>query len=258
MAEPGGLYTGACTSGPEITRGGSGRLPKPTAGLKNRITFLPLKIILIAALARPVGPKAIMTQKIAPHPRHGTTGAMLSEMSLSRSGNKVYTEDELYEYAVGALARRMRTVVELKRLLRRKVEAESELGRMLVELIIRRLKNHGYLNDAEYAASYSCLRRDNEKFGQRRVITDLKARGVPGEVIEQAVSAAYGEVDEERQARAYLRRKRLKKPKDQKQAGRIFRQLLRAGFGTQTIFTILKNWEVDDDLLTALEGETQA
>ena len=29
---------------------------------------------------------------------------------------KVYTEDELYQYAVGALGRRMRSVAELKRL----------------------------------------------------------------------------------------------------------------------------------------------
>jgi regulatory protein len=53
-----------------------------------------------------------------------------------------------------------------------------------------------------------------------------------------------------------LRRKRLQKPKDQKQAARIFRQLMRAGFGSKTIFTILKNWDVDDETLTALESET--
>src|ERR1700757_1896222 len=112
-------------------------------------------------------------------------------MSFSRSKKKLYTENELYEYAVGALARRMRTVAELKRLLRQKVEAETEFGQTLVELIIRRLKDHGYLNDAKYAASYSSFRRDNEKFGRRRVITNLKIKGVHGDLIEQAVSAAY-------------------------------------------------------------------
>src|SRR5437870_9516943 len=49
-----------------------------------------------------------------------------------------------------------------------------------------------------------------------RVVTDLKAKGVHGEVIEKAVSSAYDEVNEERQARAYLSRKRLQKPKDRK------------------------------------------
>ncbi|HTR65742.1 MAG TPA: RecX family transcriptional regulator, partial [Terriglobales bacterium] len=90
---------------------------------------------------------------------------------------KIDSEDALYEYAVNALARRMRTVAELKRLLRQRVEAETEYGRTLVELIIRRLKDQGYLNDAKYAAAFSSYRRDNEKFGRRRVITDLKVKG---------------------------------------------------------------------------------
>src|SRR5246127_3050975 len=146
-------------------------------------------------------------------------------MSFPRPKKKFYTEEELYEYAVGSLARRMRTVAELKRLLRQRVEAETEFGQTLVELIIRRLKDHGYLNDAKYAAAYSSFRRDNEKFGRMRVITDLKAKGVHGDVIDQAVSTTYDEVNDEKQARAFLHRKRVKKPQDQNKAARIFRLL---------------------------------
>src|ERR1017187_538504 len=127
---------------------------------------------------------------------------------------KLFTENELYEYAVGALGRRMRTVAELKRLLRPRVEAETEIGQTLVELVIRRLKDQGYLNDAKYATAYSSFRRDNEKFGRRRVVTDLKIKGVHGEIIEKAVGAAFEDVNEEKQARDYLRRKRMQKPKD--------------------------------------------
>jgi regulatory protein len=172
-----------------------------------------------------------------------------------RSSKKIYSEEDLYTYAIGALGRRMRSTAELKRLLRRRVEADTEYGQTLVELIIRRLKDAGYLNDARYAAAYSSFRRDNEKFGRRRVITDLKVKGVHGEVIEKAVGAAYEEINEEKQAREYLRRKRLQKPKDQKHAARIFRQLARAGFGPKTIFSILKRWDVDEELLSALEEE---
>jgi regulatory protein len=178
-------------------------------------------------------------------------------VTFSRPKKKSYSEDELYEYAVGALARRMRTVAELKRMMRARVEdAESEYGQTLVELVIRRLKDQGYLNDSQYAASYSSLRRDNQRYGRMRVITDLKAKGVHGEVIAKAVDAAFDGVNEEKQAREYLRKKRMEKPKDQKQAARIFRQLARAGFGTKTIFTILKKWDIDDETLTALENES--
>jgi len=91
----------------------------------------------------------------------------------------------------------MRSVAELKRLLRNRVEADTEFGKTLVELIVVRLKDQGYLNDARYAAAFSSYRRDNEKFGRMRVVNDLKAKGVHGDVIEKAVSSAYDEVKEE-------------------------------------------------------------
>jgi regulatory protein len=170
---------------------------------------------------------------------------------------KLETEGELYEYAVGALGRRMRSVAELKRLLRQRVDAKTEIGQTLVELVIRRLKDQGYLNDARYAASYSALRRDNEKFGRRRVITELKIKGLHADVLDGAVESAYAEVNEEKQARDYLRRKRVQKPKDKKQAARIFRQLIRAGFGSKTIFSILRKWDVEEELLVQVEGEEE-
>lgn len=179
-------------------------------------------------------------------------------MAFSRPKRKSYSEDELYQYAVEALARRMRTVAELKRMMRARIEdAESEYGKTLVELVIRRLKDQGYLNDVQYAASFSSLRRDNQKFGRRRVVTDLKAKGMHPALIDQAVDAAFAGVNEEKQAREYLRKKRLEKPKDQKQVARVFRQLVRAGFGTRVIFSVLKKWDVDEDTLSALESETE-
>lgn len=182
---------------------------------------------------------------------------LFSGMTFSRPKRKHYSEDEMYEYAVNALARRMRTVAELKRLMRARVEEpESEYGVTLVELVIRRLKDQGYLNDSHYAAYYSSMRRDNQKLGRFRVVTELKTRGVHGTVIDKAVEDAYGGVSEEKQARDYLRKKRLSKPKDQKETARIFRQLARAGFGSKTIFTILKKWNVDDETLTLLETES--
>jgi regulatory protein len=177
-------------------------------------------------------------------------------MPFSRPKKRPYSEDELYEYAVAALSRRMRTVAELKRLFRARVEdADSEYGRTLIELVIRRLKDRGYVNDSQYAAYFSSLRRDNQKFGRMRVVTDLKIKGVHGDVIEKAVDAAFDGLSEEKQAREYLRKKHMVKPAkgDRKAAARVFRQLARAGFGSKTIFTILKKWDVDEETLSLLE-----
>jgi len=179
-------------------------------------------------------------------------------MIMSFARRKLETENELYEYAVGVLGRRMRSVAELKRLLRQRVYADTEIGQTLVELVIRKLKDQGYLNDAKYAATYSALRRDNERFGRRRVSTDLKMKGVHSEVLEKALESVFREVDEEKQAREYLQRKRVKKPKDQKQAARVFRQLMRAGFGAKTIFIILRKWEVEEDVIESFgNGPTE-
>jgi regulatory protein len=170
---------------------------------------------------------------------------------------KDYDEASLYEYAIGALGRRMRSVAELKRLMRQKVAHQGELGQALIDLVIFRLKEQKYLNDTQYAAAFSSYRRDNEKFGRYRVISDLKSRGVHGDIIEGAVSSAYEEVDEEKQAREHLRRKRLQKPANQKQAARVFRALMRAGFSSKTIFAILKKWDVDEETMIALESEVE-
>ena len=169
---------------------------------------------------------------------------------------KLYSEQELYDYAVGALARRMRSVAELKRLLRRQLEAEDERGAALIDEVVGRLKAQGYLNDTHYATAYAEFRRDNEKFGPRRISSDLKSRGVHREIVEAAIQRAFAAVDEEKQAREYLRRKRLLKPKDQKQAARIFRQLRGAGFQSKTVFSILKQWDVAEETLELLGTES--
>jgi regulatory protein len=177
-------------------------------------------------------------------------------MAFARSKVKLNDEPSLYEYAIGALGRRMRTVAELKRLLRQKVE-DGEYGQVLVETVIARLKQEKYLNDSQYAAYYSSLRKDNGRLGKRRVISELKQRGVHDEVIHKAVTVTYEDTDEETLARDFLRRKRLKKPGNEKETARVFRAMVRAGFGSKTIFTILKKWDIDDEVLTALEGEAE-
>jgi len=174
-------------------------------------------------------------------------------MPFKRS-NKIYDEQMLYEYAIGALGRRMRTVAELKRLMRDRVR-EQPHAELLVDVVIAHLKEQKYLNDTSYAESYISFRKENEKFGRRRVVQDLKSKGVHADIIDKTVDAAYGEVDEEQLARQYLKRKRLQKPADQKQAAKVFRNLMRAGFSKQTIFRILKQWEIDDETIAALETE---
>ncbi len=161
-------------------------------------------------------------------------------------------EAALYEYAVRALGRRMRTVAELKRLMRPKVEV-GESGDVKLFAVTERLKQHGYLNDISYAADYTRLRQDNEKFGKRRVQQELSRKGIDSTIITTTLDSAYENIGEEDLARKHLERKRIKPPTNEKESARIVRQLLRAGFSTSVIFKVLKNWRVPDETLAALE-----
>ena len=185
-----------------------------------------------------------------------------------KKSTKLHDESSLYEYAVQALGRRMRTVAELKRLMRQKrIEGNKEA---IIDGVINRLKDQRYLSDTQYATLYSTFRKDGDKLGQRRVETDLMAKGVHKDVIAKTVAETYAGVNEEALARDYLRRKRIARPssprrgdlasykQSQKESAKVFRTLVRAGFRTGTIVKVLKNWDVDDEVLTALQEEDVA
>jgi regulatory protein len=161
-------------------------------------------------------------------------------------------EPALYDYAVRALGRRMRTVAELKRLMRPKVEV-GESGDAKLLAVTERLKQHGYLNDTAYAADYTRLRQENDKFGKRRVQQELARKGVASDLVASAIKKGYENIGEEDLARQHLARKRISAPSNEKESARIVRQLLRAGFSTASIFKVLKNWHVPDETLAALE-----
>lgn len=156
----------------------------------------------------------------------------------------------LYEYAVRSLGRKMRTVVELKRLMRQRVEP-GESGEAKMEAVILRLTEHKYLDDARYAADFTRMRQENERFGRRRVQQDLTQRGVQSEIVANTLDAAYADLPETELARRYIERKRLRKPTNEKETNRVVRSLVRAGFSMGTIFPLLKAWKVEETSLLA-------
>jgi len=159
----------------------------------------------------------------------------------------------LYEYAVRSLGRAMRSEADLRRLMLRRVEP-GEQGEAAVEAVVLKLREYGYLNDAVFAETFARLRQQNEKFGVRRVRNDLQQKGVGAELIATTLEARYGQTDEEALAREHLERKRLRKPENEKETARIMRRLVGAGFSTGVISKILRQWDVPDETLAALEN----
>ena len=170
----------------------------------------------------------------------------LSFKSKSARPKEFLNETGLYDYAIKALGRHMRTEVELRRLMKSRVEP-GDRGDTIIAATITRLKENGYLNDAAYAEAYARLRQQNEKLGQRRVSQNLTKKGISRPIVAAAI-------DEEALARQYLSRKRLPKPDSSKDTARVMRRLVAAGFSTTVIYKILRQWNVPDESLAALNN----
>jgi regulatory protein len=173
----------------------------------------------------------------------------------SRKPQEPLDENALYDYAVRALGRRMRTVSELTQLLRSRVEA-GDAGQARIDAVLARLKEQRYLDDASFASDYTRLRQENSRFGKRRVRQDLQRKGLDSELITHTLDTAYEGVSEEALAREHLERKGIRQPSSDREAARVMRMLVRAGFSLGTIYKILKQWNISEDTLAALE-ETQ-
>ena len=185
----------------------------------------------------------------------GTVGGLNVAFQRAKKREPV-GEAGLFEYAVGALGRRMRTERDLRRLMKTRAVLGPE-GEAAMDRVVARLKEMNYLSDTRFAADYTRLRKENEKFGRRRVQQDLAAKGVASELVGAAVGAAYEGVDEVALARAYCARKRMKQPSGEnakKEAARVMGRLLRAGFSPGAVFKVLKDWGVEVEEVDVEDG----
>jgi regulatory protein len=154
---------------------------------------------------------------------------------------------------VKALGRKMRSEADLRRLMEKRAEPGTQ-GQETVESVVGRLREYGYLDDAAFAETYARLRQQNEKLGERRVRQDLQQKGVATALISETLDARYGQTDEEALAREHLARKRLRKPETPQETARVMRRLVAAGFSTGVIYKILRQWDVPEEVLAALDN----
>lgn len=170
---------------------------------------------------------------------------------VSRTSNKLAPED-LYEYALRALGRRPHTSAELRAKLARRSAEEGA-----VEAVISRLRDNGYVDDALVAESHSEFRRDYALVGHKRVLDELRRRGVEASTAERVVEEVYEEANETELARNFLRRKLGQdlagvRINGRRELNRLYSALARAGFESHVIADVLREVSEDDELLDAL------
>jgi len=167
-------------------------------------------------------------------------------------GPKRLAAEALYEYAVAALARRSLTVSELRTRLATLAARESS-----VDEVIERLRSAGYIDDARLAESYAFFRREYEGLGQRRVLRELRKRGVDWELAQETVSGTYADADEASLIGQHLERKlgegyREHSIEEPKKVLSLYRALVRAGFSSDKIVKALQQISPDSDWLEAV------
>jgi regulatory protein len=150
---------------------------------------------------------------------------------------KSVTEQELYAAALRALMRRAHSIREMKDYLARRAEDQEE-----IPPVIAKLREQGYLDDAEFAVSYARQHAESRRQGRFRIQRELRARGVPDQHIEAALETVFVETDERALARKRIERllAQVRGPVDQRKLATIYRSLLRAGFPAEVIRTELR------------------
>src|SRR6202034_1248138 len=131
----------------------------------------------------------------------GFSGTLLYRVTSQKRPRKLAAE-ELFEYAVKCLGARAYSTGDLKSKLRMRAANPAD-----ADATIDRLKEIGYLDDQRFAEGYAAARVENEGFGRMRVLNDLRARRVSGEMAEQAVEHAIGERSEAELIDAFIERR---------------------------------------------------
>jgi regulatory protein len=133
-----------------------------------------------------------------------------------------------FERAVKLLAAKPRSVAELRERLLRGKNIDEEV----VETVISRLREYGYLNDERLAFSYASYKVKQKPVGRRRLERDLKLKKIENSVANEALEMVYTETSEEQLIEeAIAKRVRLRgKPKNRAEAKSLFDHLLRRGF----------------------------
>ena len=148
-----------------------------------------------------------------------------------------------FERAVKLLAAKPRSVAELReRLLRGKNTNEE-----IVETVISRLREYGYLNDERFAFGYASYKVKQRPVGRRRLERDLKLKKVESAVANEALEMVYAATPEDQLIdQAIAKRLRIRgKPKNRAETKSLFDHLLRQGFEFELVSEKIRSLATD-------------
>ncbi len=148
-------------------------------------------------------------------------------------------DEELFEFAVKCLGMRAFSAGDLRsKLLLRAARPAA------ADAVVERLKGIGYLDDKRFAENFTAARVQNDGFGRQRLLTDLRARRISGNLAAEAVDLALEGKDEAGLIDAYIERRMSSlaagRIDDDRKLAAAYRRLRRAGFASGPVLAALK------------------
>ncbi len=138
------------------------------------------------------------------------------------------------DLAYKAVARRERTVAELRTALeRRRVEPDA------IEVAVEELSASGFLDDARYAVRFAEDKRELAQWGSERIARELTRRGVAPELIEAALCDRT-EQAELGTALTLLEQRFPAPPADDRERDRAWRLLVRRGYAPEVAYEAVR------------------
>ena len=154
---------------------------------------------------------------------------------------QIIQKDEVHRArrrALGLLAYRARSAEELRRRLMRYDYAPES-----VEQAVEMIRDAGLIDDEAFARDYASARFSNKGYGPARIRSELMARGVPRDAVEQAIDEVFSDKDamlEAARAFAQKRKPSLQRETDKlKRHRKLYDALRRRGFPTDMIQKVI-------------------
>ncbi len=150
-----------------------------------------------------------------------------SPEDASKSATPEQIRARAFQRAVKLLAAKPRSIEELRERL-----AERCSSKAVIETVIARLREYGYLDDERYALGYASSKVRQQPVGRRRLELSLARKKVDRTIADEALNQVFAETSEaELLDRALEKRVRLRgRPKTRAEAKSLFDHLLRQGF----------------------------
>ncbi|HUQ31407.1 MAG TPA: regulatory protein RecX [Pyrinomonadaceae bacterium] len=151
----------------------------------------------------------------------------------ARPVNPEKARERTFQRAVKLLAAKPRSVAELRERLLEKEWTSSEI----VEAVLQKLGEYGYLNDERFAFGYASYKVRQKPVGRQRLQRDLQLKKVDRETADEALRLVFEETPEETLVdRAIEKRTRLRgRPETRAQVKSLFDHLLRQGFSYELV-----------------------